>query len=378
MTAADLDLLEVGKSPEPLRPPVRARTPLEWLRENLFSSVGNTLTTILCIAFLAWALPPLIRWLFIDAVWTGEDRRACLVPDAGACWAFVKAKFGQFIYGRYPLDQRWRVDLAAILLLAGLVPLAIPRLPYKRETAIYLFVIYPVVAFALLYGAPFLGLPEVETALWGGFMLTVVVALVGMATSLPLGIALALGRRSKLPVIRILSTVFIEFVRGVPLITVLYMASLMLPFFLPPGATIDKLLRALVGVALFASAYMAEVVRGGLQAVPRGQYEGAMALGLTAWQMQRKIILPQALRLVIPGIVNSYIALFKDTSLVLIIGLFDLLGIIQLNFTDPDWATAETPATGYVFAGVVYWLFCFGMSRYSQYMERRLRVGQRR
>jgi general L-amino acid transport system permease protein len=378
MTAADLDLLEVPKSPEPLRPPVRARTPLEWLRDNLFSSVGNTIVTILCLAFLAWALPPLIDWLFIDAVWTGEDRRACLVPDAGACWAFVKAKLGQFIYGRYPLDQRWRVDLAAVLLVAGLVPLAIPRVPYKRQTAIYLFVIYPLVAFALLYGVPFLGLPEVETALWGGFMLTMVVALVGMATSLPLGIALALGRRSKLPVVRILCTVFIEFVRGVPLITVLYMASLMLPFFLPPGATIDKLLRALVGVALFASAYMAEVVRGGLQAVPRGQYEGAMALGLTPWQMQRKIVLPQALRLVIPGIVNSYIALFKDTSLVLIIGLFDLLGIIQLNFTDPDWATAETPATGYVFAGAVYWVFCFGMSRYSQWMERHLRVGQRR
>jgi general L-amino acid transport system permease protein len=377
MTTADLALPE-PKAPAPARPPVKARTPLEWLRANLFASVQDTIVTILCIAFLVWAIPPLVRWLFIDAVWTGEDRRACVVPDAGACWAFIRAKLGQFIYGRYPLDQRWRVDLTFVLLLAGLVPMAIPRVPWKRETAIYLLVVFPVVAFILLYGAPFLGLPEVETALWGGLMLTLVVALVGMATSLPLGVALALGRRSKLPVIRILSTVFIEFVRGVPLITVLYMASLMLPFFLPPGATVDKLLRALVGVALFASAYMAEVVRGGLQAVPRGQYEGAMALGLTHWQMLRKIVLPQALRLVIPGIVGSYIALFKDTSLVLIIGLFDLLGIIQLNFTDADWATPETPATGYVFAGAVYWVFCFGMSRYSQYMERRLRVGHGR
>jgi general L-amino acid transport system permease protein len=299
------------------------------------------------------------------------------VPDAGACWAFIKAKFGQFMYGRYPIDQRWRVDLALILLIAGVVPIAIPRIPFKRQNAVYLLVIYPVVAFALLYGAPFLGLPEVETALWGGLMLTFVVALVGMATSLPLGVLLALGRRSKLPVVRILCTVFIEFVRGVPLITVLFMASLMLPFFLPPGATIDKLLRALVGVALFASAYMAEVVRGGLQAVPRGQYEGAQALGLAHWQMLRKIILPQALRQVIPGIVGSYIALFKDTSLVLIIGLFDLVGIIQLNFTDANWATPETPATGYIFAGAVYWVFCFGMSRYSQFVERRLRVGRR-
>jgi general L-amino acid transport system permease protein len=377
MTAADLTLPE-PKAPAPTRPPVKARTPLEWLRANLFSSVANSIVTVLCLLFLAWAIPPMVRWLFIDAVWTGEDRRACLVPDAGACWAFIRAKFGQFMYGRYPVGDRWRVDLAAVLLIAGLVPVAIPRLPYKRENAIYLLVVYPVVAFALLWGAPFLGLPEVETALWGGLMLTIVVALVGMATSLPLGILLALGRRSKLPVIRILSSVFIEFVRGVPLITVLYMASLMLPFFLPPGMTIDKLLRALVGVALFASAYMAEVIRGGLQAVPRGQYEGAMALGLTHWQMLRKIVLPQALRLVIPGIVNSYIALFKDTSLVLIIGLFDLLGIIQLNFTDADWATSETPATGYIFAAAVFWVFCFGMSRYSQFVERRLRVGQRR
>jgi general L-amino acid transport system permease protein len=376
VAATDLELIDVPKVGE--RPPVKARTPVEWLRANLFSSAGNTITTILCVAFLVWAIPPLVRWLFIDAVWTGDDRTACLAPDAGACWAFIKAKFGQFMYGRYPLDQRWRVDVALILLVAGALPAAIPRVPYKRQTAVYLLVIYPIVAFLLLYGAPFLGLPVVETDLWGGLMLTFVVALVGMAISLPLGIALALGRRSKLPVVRILSTVFIEFVRGVPLITVLFMASLMLPFFLPPGATIDKLLRALVGVALFASAYMAEVVRGGLQSIPRGQYEGAMALGLRPWQMQRKIILPQALRQVIPGIVGSYIALFKDTSLVLIIGLFDLLGIIQLNFTDADWATPETPATGYVFAGAVYWLFCFGMSRYSQFVERRLRVDRRR
>jgi general L-amino acid transport system permease protein len=250
--------------------------------------------------------------------------------------------------------------------------------PFKRQNGFYLLLAFPVLAYVLLFGVPALGLPEVETALWGGLMLTLVVAIVGMATSLPLGVLLALGRRSRLPVIRILSTVFIEFVRGVPLITVLYMASLMLPFFLPQGMTFDKLLRALIGVALFAAAYMAEVIRGGLQAVPRGQYEGAEALGLSHFQMLRMIVLPQALRLVIPGIVGSYIALFKDTSLVLIIGLFDLLGIIQLNFTDPTWASAETPATGYVFAAAVFWVFCFSMSRYSQFVERRLRVGYRR
>jgi general L-amino acid transport system permease protein len=359
------------------RPPVRGGGPWQWLRANLFSSPFNTVVTILCVLFLIWALPPLIRWLFVNAVWTGPDRSVCVGPDVGACWAFISAKLGQFIYGRFPPDERWRVNLTIILLIIGLVPMAIPRAPFKRENAFYLIIVFPIAAFILLYGAPQLGLPVVETALWGGLMLTLVVAVVGMATSLPLGVALALGRRSELPVIKILSTVFIEFVRGVPLITVLYMASLMLPMFLPAGMTFDKLLRALVGVALFASAYMAEVVRGGLQAVPRGQYEGAMALGLTHWQMLRKIVLPQALTLVIPGIVNSYIALFKDTSLVLIIGLFDLLGIIQFNFTDPNWATPNTPATGYLFAAVVYWIFCFGMSRYSYFVERRLRVGAR-
>jgi general L-amino acid transport system permease protein len=375
MAAADLELIDAAKAPA--RPPVPTGGPFGWLRANLFSSPLNILTTILCLAFLAWTVPPLVRWLFIDAAWTGEDRRVCVDPAVGACWAFVRAKLGQFMYGRYPLGDRWRVDLTLVLLVAGLVPMAIPRVPFKRQNATYLFVVFPVLAFGLLHGAPFLRLRVIETALWGGLMLTLVVAFVGMATSLPLGIALALGRRSRLPVVRTLSTAFIELVRGVPLITVLYMASLMLPMFLPGGAGVDQLLRALVGVALFASAYMAEVVRGGLQAIPRGQYEGAMALGLTNWQMQRMIILPQALRHVIPGIVNSYIALFKDTSLVLIIGLFDLLGIVQLNFTDADWATANTPATGYVFAAAVFWAFCFGMSRYSQFVEHRLRAGRR-
>jgi general L-amino acid transport system permease protein len=376
MATADLELIDVPAADR--EPPPPAGGIVAWLRRNLFASIGSTVVTLACIAFLVWAIPPLVRWLFVEAVWTGPDRSICVPPDVGACWAFVTAKFGQFVYGRYPLEERWRVDLTVVLLIAGLVPVGMPRVPYKRETAIYLLIVFPVMAFILLCGAPPLGLPVVDTALWGGLLLTLVVAIVGMATSLPIGIGLALGRRSSLPVVRILSTVFIEFVRGVPLITVLYMASLMLPFFLPPGVGFDKLLRALVGVALFAGAYMAEVVRGGLQAIPSGQYEGARALGLSHWQALRKIILPQALRLVIPGIVGSYIALFKDTSLVLIIGLFDLLGIIQLNFTDSNWATPNTPVTGYVFAGAVYWLFCFGMSRYSQFVERRLRAGYAR
>ena len=311
----------VRREDEPELPPPRRRTgAVGWLRANLFSSPGNTVLTLLGLAFVAWALPPIIRWAFIDAVWTGEGREACIAPGAGACWAFVKAKFGQFIYGRYPVEERWRVDLTMALLAVGLVSLAVPRIPCKRQTAILLFVAFPVVAFFLLVGGAF-GLPHVETALWGGLMLTLVVATVGIAASMPLGVLLALGRRSKLPVIHYASIAFIEFVRGVPLITVLFMASVMLPLFLPPGVSFDKLPRALIGVTLFSAAYMAEVVRGGLQAIPRGQYEAAEALGFSYWRRMRLIVLPQALKIVIPGIVNSFISLFKDTSLVLIIGI---------------------------------------------------------
>jgi general L-amino acid transport system permease protein len=222
------------------------------------------------------------------------------------------------------------------------------------------------------------GLSTVETPLWGGLLVTLVVSYVGMAASLPLGILLALGRRSKMPIVRTLCVTFIEFWRGVPLITVLFMASVMLPLFLPPGVNFDKLLRALIGVALFSAAYMAEVVRGGLQAIPKGQYEAAQALGLGYWKMMRLVVLPQALKLVIPGIVNTFIGLFKDTSLVYIIGLFDLLGIVRLNFSDTSWASWQTPATGLVFAAFIFWLFCFSMSRYSQFVERRLNAGRKR
>jgi len=221
-------------------------------------------------------------------------------------------------------------------------------------------------------------LPPVPTELWGGLLVTLVVASVGITGSFPVGIALALGRRSRMPFVRWASVGFIEFVRGVPLITVLFMASVMLPLFLPAGVSFDKLLRALVGVALFAGAYMAETIRGGLQAIPRGQFEAGQALGLSYAQRMALIILPQALKLVIPGIVNSFVGLFKDTSLVLIIGLFDVLGIVQLNLTDAKWFANSTAMTGYVFAGFVFWIFCFGMSRYSQMIERRLAAGDRR
>jgi general L-amino acid transport system permease protein len=372
------ELAYVRKEEEPiLAPPMSNVGAVGWMRANLFSSTTNTVLTVLGILLVLWVLPPLIKWAFIDAVWSGDSRDACVVPGAGACWAFVKAKFAQFMYGRYPIDERWRVDLTGILLIVGLLPMAIPSVPWKRENAFYLLVIFPIVAFTLLVGGYF-GLRHVETALWGGLLVTLVVAITGIVVSMPLGVILALGRRSKLPIIRFFSIAFIEFWRGVPLITVLFMASVMLPIFLPPGVNFDKLLRALIGVALFASAYMAEVVRGGLQAIPKGQYEAAQAMGLSYWKVMRLIILPQALKIVIPGIVNSFISLFKDTSLVLIIGLFDLLGIVQFNFADSNWTSPSTPATGYVFAAFVFWIFCFSMSRYSIYTERRLHTGHRR
>jgi general L-amino acid transport system permease protein len=234
------------------------------------------------------------------------------------------------------------------------------------------------VAFLLLWGSDTLGLPHVPTSLWGGMLVTFVVSIVGIVVSLPFGVVLALGRRSRLPIIRFVSIVYIEFWRGVPLITVLIMANTMLPLFLPNGITVDRLARPLVGVALFSSAYMAEVVRGGLQAMPRGQYEGAMSLGLGYWQSMGLIILPQSLRIVIPGIVNSYIALFKDTTLVAIVGIFDLIRTIEASRVDPAWAAPTVTFTGYAFAALFYWIFCFGMSRYSLMVERRLAAGQKR
>ena len=247
----------------------------------------------------------------------------------------------------------------------------IPRVPFKKINVGFMLLFCPPFAFFMLTGGSF-GLTSVSTTDWGGLLVTLVVAVTGIVMSLPLGILLALGRRSTLPVVRGICITFIEVFRGVPLITVLFMASVMLPLFLPDGVNFDKLMRCLIGVALFSAAYMAEVVRGGLQAIPRGQYEAAAALGLGYWKTTLLIIMPQALKIVIPGIVNTFIGLFKDTTLVLIIGLFDLLGIVQLNFTDAAWATPETHITGYVFAGAVFWVFCFAMSRYSIFMENRL------
>ncbi|HRK19089.1 MAG TPA: amino acid ABC transporter permease [Hyphomicrobiaceae bacterium] len=418
-----------------MKPPRAQVGPVAWLRENLFSSIPNTILTVVGMFLLYWILKGLVTFAVLEATWVASDGAGCAKND-GACWPFIFAKFSQFMFGTYPEAERWRPKLVYLLALGALVPLMANGMGEKRKVlfwliavsavlvilryafeftgsaftgftemvdpvflvlacvfaaigalleertgktvfAIFFFVIYPLIAWLLLSGGvP--GLPFVPTNLWGGMLVTLVVATVGIVAAFPLGIALALGRRSQMPIIRTFSVGFIEFVRGVPLITILFMSSVMLPLFLPPGWNFDKLLRALIMVALFSAAYLAEVIRGGLQAIPRGQFEAADALGLNYRQKMSMIVLPQALKLVIPGIVNSFIGLFKDTSLVLIIGLFDLLGVVRQNMTDSKWYAPTTVLTGYLFAGFLFWLFCFGMSRYSQNVERRLAAGDRR
>jgi general L-amino acid transport system permease protein len=461
-----------------------------WVMSNLFSNWKNTLLTVVAGYFLYVVLSNVLGWALFRAVWTGDNREACAVDNAGACWPFVKAKFLQWIYGFYPIDQRWRVNICYLLLAGGLVPMLMPSMPHKLWNALFLLLAFPLIALILLTGGNFslttsafigvgallaaiaaflplavygieegiqkarlgivlvglgvlmwfasfivnfggfgssasalllfaggalgliqlagsanpaaranlklwaivaggliaamlimkinFGLVYVETSQWGGLLVTLVVAITGIVASLPLGILLALGRQSKMPFVKYFCVTFIEVWRGVPLITVLFMASVMLPLFLPPGTNFDKLTRALIATAIFSSAYMAEVIRGGLQAIPRGQFEAAQALGLPYWNMMNLIVLPQALKIVIPGIVNSFISLFKDTTLVAVIGLYDLLNIISAGSADALWASSQTPATGYFTAALMFWVFCFSMSRYSQFVERRLNTGHKR
>ncbi|MCE8035360.1 MAG: amino acid ABC transporter permease [Halomonas sp.] len=347
--------------------------PIAWLRANLFSGPVNTVFTLIGIYLLYLLLTPTIQWAFINADWIGTSRDDC--SREGACWVFVSARFTQFIYGLYPRSELWRVDVTFITFAALIAWLAIPRLPFKRWVALATLVAFPIFAYFMLYGGHF-GLPQVPTHRWGGLMLTLVLAVVGMVGALPIGILLALGRRSQMPIVKSFCVVFIEFWRGVPLITVLFMASVMLPLFMPTGVSVDRLIRAFIGITLFQSAYMAEVIRGGLQAIPRGQEEAAAALGMSYWMRMGLIVLPQALKMMIPGIVNTFISLFKDTTLVMIIGLFDLLGIVQAALSDSRWLGFSLE--GYVFAAFMFWVFCFSMSRYSQYLERKLHTGHKR
>jgi general L-amino acid transport system permease protein len=344
---------------------------VSWARKNLFSSWGNSLLTLFCIWVIWTVIPPALNWLVFQANWIGTTRADC--TKDGACWVFIHARFGQFMYGLYPHELRWRINLALVIGLLSILPMFLKSMPRRGLYIAVWAVVYPIAVWVLLYGG-FFGLERVETRQWGGLTLTLIIASIGIAGALPLGILLALARRSSMPVVRALSVIFIEFWRGVPLITVLFMSSVMLPLFMSEGNSIDKLIRALVGVILFQSAYVAEVVRGGLQALPKGQTEAAESLALGYWKTQGLVILPQALKLVIPGLVNTIIALFKDTSLVIIIGLFDLFSSVQQATVDPAWLGMSTE--GYVFAALVYWIFCFSMSRYSQYLEKRFHTGR--
>ena len=363
-------------------PPPQMRGARGWLRANLLSSPLNVALTVTTVALIVYIAVTLTNFLLLEAVWTGSDRTACLAGEkhgeVGACWPFVWERLNYFIYGSYPIPERWRVNVFFLLLTIGVFWMMWVDAPRRDIGAGYFFVVLPIASYLLLHGAPLFGLAAVDTTLWGGVLVTIVVATVGIVISLPLGILLALGRRSHMPAVRLFSVIFIEFVRGVPLITVLFMASVMLPLFVPEELSPDKLVRALIGIALFASAYMAEVVRAGLQAVPRGQYEAAMALGLKFWPSMGLIILPQALRITIPNIVNTTIGLFKDTTLVFIVGIFDLLRTIEVARIDPKWATPVTSTTGYAVAAMFYFVFCYSMSRYARLMEARLAAGERR
>jgi len=357
--------------------PRRVTGMLAWLQKNLFSSVTDSILTILAVLFLLWLLPNLYGFLIGRAVPPGGTVEQCRVENVGACWAYVASEIEFFIYGFYPMAEYWRPNIVfAMLALLGL-PLLIPKFPFKIANAVLFFVVFPIASVILLAGGMF-GLKYVPTEQWGGLLVTLIISVVGICTALPLGILLALGRQSKLPIIKTLCVCFIELIRAVPLITVLFMASIMLPLFMPQGMTVDKLLRALVGVTLFSSAYMAEVVRGGMQAIGRGQYEAASALGLGYWKRMGFVILPQALKHVIPGIVGNFISLFKDTSLVYIVGMKDLLEAVKTKNDAIEWAAPTQAISGYIFAAAVFWIFCFSISRYSRYWERRLNTGHKR
>ncbi len=341
----------------------------QWVQHNIIRSPLHIAISTASIALAAWIGYHVVNWAVLDATFRGGSRDDC--TSGGACWPFVAARFNQFIYGFYPREEQWRVNVAGLVLIASAGLILTPGFAFRRLVGLFLVLVFPFLAYLLLHGG--LWLPVVSTSRWGGLTLTLTIALFAIAVSLPLGTGLALCRRSRLPVVSMLAVVFIETMRAVPLISVLFMASVLLPLFLPPEVTIDKLVRALVGIALFASAYIAEVVRGGLQAVPPGQAEAARSLGLSRWHVQAFIVLPQALRIAIPGIVNTFIGIFKDTALVIVIGLFDLLGMINAAVNDTRWTGMELE--GYVFAAVIYWCFCYAMSHFSREVEKRTRYG---
>ena len=365
----------VGAHPD-LPPPVSTKGPLAWIKTNLFSSPLNTALTILSLWLLWTIVPPFINWVFLESIWDAADRKDCWAqmpnPREGACWAFIIGSFEFFVYGWYPDTEKWRVNLSFIILIFAIVGVLKEKLPGKKYWLLFAGA-FPFIAAWLLLGG--FGLKEVETSKIGGILLTIIIGITGISFSLPIGIVLALGRRSKMPALSSVCVIFIEFIRGVPLITLLFVASTMLTYFLPPGSTFDLLMRVLIMVTLFQSAYIAEIVRGGLQGLSQGQYEAADSLGLNYWKAHRLIILPQALKISIPPIVNTFISLFKDTTLVLIIGMMDIVGLGRARLNDPYWLGLAGEL--YLFIAIFFFICCFSMSRYSINLENKLSTGRR-
>ena len=356
---------------EPIAPrpsPRRTEGLAPWLRRNLFGSPGNTVSTLLLLGLALWWLPGLVQWAVTAAIVEPDADRCQAARGVGACWGVITEKWRLIIFGRYPFEEQWRPEVATVVMVALLMVSCIRA--FWRPWLVALWAVGLALFFALM-GGGVLGLEEVDTDRWGGLPLTIMLATLSIALAFPLSILVALGRRSHLPAISTLCTIYVELIRGVPLISVLFMASFMFPLFMPPGTSIDVLVRVLVGITLFAAAYMAEIVRGGLQSIPKGQYEAADSLGLTYWQAHRKIILPQALATVVPGIMNNFISIFKDTSLVTIVSLYELTGAMGLALnSDANWRPFKIEA--YIFIALVYFAFCFAMSRYSLWIEKQL------
>ena len=344
---------------------------LDNFNKSVNSTTFNAILTLLIIFILFKYTPPLLDWLIFDADFIGSTKEDC--TSGGACWVFVKVWFKRFMYGMYPNPEQWRINTAFLILftLIGAAFFVSPK--YKKYIILFMLFIYPIIGIKLISGGIF-GLKWIETGAWGGLSLTLIVSAFALILCFPIGMFLALGRRSELPVIKYSSIGFIEIWRGVPLITVLFMSAVMFPMFLPDGTYMDKLMRVIIAITLFEAAYMAEVIRGGLQALPRGQYDAAKSLGMGYWRMHLFVILPQALKLVIPGIANTFLALVKDTPLIFVVGLLELAGMIGLAKTNPKWLGMAIE--GYVFAGLVFWVICYAMSRYSQRLEKRLSTGR--
>ena len=337
---------------------------LDKINTNFNSSNFNAFLSLLVIFALIKYIPPILNWFIFDADFAGNTKQDC--TSGGACWVFVKVWLNRFVYGMYPDTEQWRINTAFFMLFALVGASFFVPAKLKKYILIFLLFVYPIIGLKLISGGDF-GLEYIETGAWGGLSLTFIVSAFALILCFPVGMFLALGRRSNLPAIRYTSIGFIELWRGVPLITVLFMSAVMFPMFLPDGTYVDKLIRVLVAITLFEAAYMAEVIRGGLQALPKGQYEAAKSLGMGYWRMHFLIVLPQALKLVIPGIANTFLALVKDTPLIFVVGLLELVGMLNLAKTNPKWLGFSME--GYVFAGIIFWIICYSMSKYSQKLE---------